>query len=160
MTFRQFIVRRCVAALIACCLFATMLPVAAVTAESGIPAGSGAVITAGAPLAVRTAPGWDAAVAYEIANGAYVTVWDGEQAAPDPPSRTQKTEQPAKPAARESRRHAVLADFFRRTVGRQYRVTGLIKSGKSEPSRDFCAQKQQKRPARGRPPPGNPAVCR
>ena len=56
MTFRQTIVRRCVAALIACCLVATMLPVAAATAESGIPAGSGAVITAGAPLAVRTAP--------------------------------------------------------------------------------------------------------
>src|SRR3954470_16584514 len=82
-TFRQLIVRSCVAALIACCLFTTMLPVAVVTAESGIPAGSGAVITTGAPLAVRTAPGWDAAVAYEIANGAYVTVWDGEQAAPD-----------------------------------------------------------------------------
>src|SRR3954462_12992181 len=68
---------------IAGCLLATMLPSSVVTAESGIPAGSGAVITAGAPLAVRTAPGWDAAVAYEIANGAYVTVWDGEQAAPD-----------------------------------------------------------------------------
>jgi cell wall-associated NlpC family hydrolase len=60
-----------------------MLPVGAVTAESGIPAGSGAVITAGAPLAVRTAPGWDAGVSYEIANGSYVTVWDVEQAAPD-----------------------------------------------------------------------------
>jgi len=60
-----------------------MLPVAAVTAESGIPAGSGAVITAGAPLAVRTAPGWDAQVSYEIANGSYVTVWDSEQVAPD-----------------------------------------------------------------------------
>ena len=60
-----------------------MLPVAAATAESGIPAGSGAVITAGAPLAVRTAPGWDAQVSYEIADGSYVTVWDSEQVAPD-----------------------------------------------------------------------------
>src|SRR5215217_6438244 len=82
-TFRQLIVRRCIPAPIACCLFATMLPVAAVTAESGIPAGSGAVITAGAPLAVRTAPGWDAAVSYEIADGSAVTVWDVAQAAPD-----------------------------------------------------------------------------
>jgi cell wall-associated NlpC family hydrolase len=82
-TFRQSIGCRCLAALIACCVFATMLPVGAVTAESGIPAGSGAVITAGAPLAVRTAPGWDAEVSYEIANGSYVTVWDGEQVAPD-----------------------------------------------------------------------------
>src|SRR3954447_11993382 len=82
-TFRQLIVRSCVAALIACCLFTTMLPVAVVTAESGIPAGSGAVITAGAPLAVRTAPGWDAEVSYDIADGSYVTVWGVEQAAPD-----------------------------------------------------------------------------
>jgi cell wall-associated NlpC family hydrolase len=82
-TFRQSIVRRCFGALIACCLSATLLSVTAVRAESGIPPGSGAVITAGAPLAVRTAPGWDAAVSYEIADGSYVTVWDGEQAAPD-----------------------------------------------------------------------------
>jgi cell wall-associated NlpC family hydrolase len=82
-TFRQTIVRRCFGALIACCLSATLLPVTAVRAESGIPAGSGAVITAGAPLAVRTAPGWDAAVSYEIADGSYVTVWDVEQVAPD-----------------------------------------------------------------------------
>src|SRR5215213_6754161 len=75
--------RKCLFALIACCLLATVAPVAPVSAESGIPAGSGAVITAGAPLAVRTAPGWDAAVAYEIANGSYVTVWGVEQAAPD-----------------------------------------------------------------------------
>jgi cell wall-associated NlpC family hydrolase len=59
------------------------MPVSAVTAEEGIPAGSGAVITAGAPLAVRAAPGWDAAVAYEIADGSAVTVWDVAQAAPD-----------------------------------------------------------------------------
>src|ERR671910_854795 len=82
-TFRQTMVRSCLAALMACCLSATMLPGARVAAESGIPVGSGAVITAGAPLAVRTAPGWDAAVAYEIANGSYVTVWDSEQVAPD-----------------------------------------------------------------------------
>ena len=35
------------------------------------------------PLAVRTAPGWDAEVSYEIADGSYVTVWDVEQVAPD-----------------------------------------------------------------------------
>jgi cell wall-associated NlpC family hydrolase len=83
LTFHRTIVRRCLIALIACCLLATMLPVNAVTAESGIPAGSGAVITAGAPLAVRSAPGWDAPVSYEIADGSYVTVWDSEQVAPD-----------------------------------------------------------------------------
>ena len=60
-----------------------MLPFSAATAEYGIPAGSGAVITAGQPLAVRTAPGWDAEVSYEIADGSYVTVWGVEQAAPD-----------------------------------------------------------------------------
>ena len=83
MTFRRTIVRRRLAALIACCLIATILPFSAVTAEYGIPAGSGAVITAGAPLTVRTAPGWDAEVSYEIADGSYVTVWGAEQAAPD-----------------------------------------------------------------------------
>ncbi len=83
MTLCRTIVRRRLAALIACCLIATMLPVSAVTAEPGIPAGSGAVITAGAPLAVRTAPGWDAEVSYEIADGSFVTVWDVAQAAPD-----------------------------------------------------------------------------
>src|SRR5215213_11503978 len=75
--------RKCLFALIACCLLATVAPVAPVSAESGIPAGSGAVITAGQPLAVRTAPGWDAEVSYEIADGSYVTVWGVEQAAPD-----------------------------------------------------------------------------
>ena len=83
MTFRRTIVRRRLAALIACCLIATILPFSAATAEYGIPAGSGAVITAGAPLAVRTAPGWDAEISYEIADGSYVTVWDVEQVAPD-----------------------------------------------------------------------------
>src|SRR3712207_3389271 len=80
---RQTIGRRRLAAPITFCLIATMLPFSAATAEYGIPAGSGAVITAGAPLAVRSAPGWDAAVSYEIADGSYVTVWGGEQAAPD-----------------------------------------------------------------------------
>ena len=83
MTLYRTIVRRRLAAPIACCLIATMVPVSAVTAEEGIPAGSGAVITAGAPLAVRAAPGWDAAVSYEIADGSAVTVWDVAQAAPD-----------------------------------------------------------------------------
>src|SRR5215217_8143145 len=77
------IVRKRLAAPIACCLIATMLPFSAVTAEYGIPAGSGAVITAGQPLAVRAALGWDAEVSYEIADGSYVTVWDVAQAAPD-----------------------------------------------------------------------------
>jgi cell wall-associated NlpC family hydrolase len=83
LTLYRTIVRRRLAAPIACCLIATLMPVSAVTAEEGIPAGSGAVITAGAPLAVRAAPGWDAAVAYEIADGSAVTVWDVAQAAPD-----------------------------------------------------------------------------
>jgi cell wall-associated NlpC family hydrolase len=83
LTLRRTIVRRRLAALIACCLIATILPYSAATAEYGIPAGSGAVITAGAPLAVRTAPGWDAEVSYDIADGSYVTVWGVEQAAPD-----------------------------------------------------------------------------
>ena len=83
LTRHRPIVRRRLAALIACCLIATIVPFSAATAEPGIPAGSGAVITAGAPLAVRTAPGWDAAVSYEIADGSSVTVWGVEQAAPD-----------------------------------------------------------------------------
>jgi cell wall-associated NlpC family hydrolase len=83
LTLRRTSVRRRLAALIACCLIATILPFSAATAEYGIPAGSGGVITAGAPLAVRTVPGWDAEVSYEIADGSYVTVWGVEQAAPD-----------------------------------------------------------------------------
>jgi cell wall-associated NlpC family hydrolase len=86
-TSRQTIVRGRLAAPIACCLIgcllAPLLPGSAATAESGISAGSEAVITAGAPLAVRSAPGWDAAVSYEIADGSFVTVWDSEQVAPD-----------------------------------------------------------------------------
>ena len=83
LSLRKPIVRCGLAALITCCLLATMLPVEPAAAEEWIPAGSSAVITAGAPLAVRAAPGWDAAVAYEIADGSFVTVWDGAQAAPD-----------------------------------------------------------------------------
>jgi cell wall-associated NlpC family hydrolase len=83
LTLRRTIVRRRLAAPIACCLIATILPFSAVTAEYGIPAGSGAVITAGQPLTVRAAPGWDAEVSYEIADGSYVTVWDVAQAASD-----------------------------------------------------------------------------
>jgi cell wall-associated NlpC family hydrolase len=86
-TSRRTIVRGRLAAPIACCLIgcllAPLLPGSAATAESGISAGSEAVITAGAPLAVRSAPGWDAAVSYEIADGSFVTVWDSEQVAPD-----------------------------------------------------------------------------
>jgi cell wall-associated NlpC family hydrolase len=83
LTSPRSIVRGRLAALIACTLITTsILPISAL-AEYGIPAGSGAVITAGQPLAVRTAPGWDAAVSYEIADGSYVTVWDAAQTAPD-----------------------------------------------------------------------------
>ena len=82
LTIRTQIVRGRLAALIACSLIATVLPHSAY-AEDGIPAGSGAVVTAGQPLLVRVTPGWDAQVAYEIANGSSVTVWDGAQAAPD-----------------------------------------------------------------------------
>jgi hypothetical protein len=74
--------RKRLAALLACSLVAIIVPLSA-TAEYGIPAGSGATITAGQPLLVRVAPGWDAEVSYEIADGSYVTVWGGEQAAPD-----------------------------------------------------------------------------
>ena len=63
-------------------LIVTMVPVSTV-AEEGIPAGGGAVVTAGQPVLVRVSPGWDAAVSYQIADGSPVTVWDGPQAAPD-----------------------------------------------------------------------------
>jgi cell wall-associated NlpC family hydrolase len=83
LTVRRPIVRKRLAALIASSLIATTVPFSAATAEYGIPAGSGAVITAGQPLAVRATPGWDAEVSYEIADGSYVTVWGTEQAAAD-----------------------------------------------------------------------------
>jgi cell wall-associated NlpC family hydrolase len=75
-------VRRRLAALVACSLTATLLPFSAL-AESGIPAGSGAVITAGQPILVRVAPGWDAAVSYQIADGSSVTIGGAAQAASD-----------------------------------------------------------------------------
>jgi len=61
LTLRTTIVRARSAALIACLLVAIVVPLSAV-AEQGIPAGSGAVITGGAPLLVRATPGWDAEV--------------------------------------------------------------------------------------------------
>ncbi len=82
MTFRTPIVRSRLAALIACTLIATIVPLSAV-AEQGIAPGSGAIVTAGQPLMVRATPGWDAEISYEIANGSYVTVWDVAQTAPD-----------------------------------------------------------------------------
>ena len=82
MTSRTPIVRARRAALIACSLIVTIVPISAV-AEPGIAPGSGAVVTAGGPLLVRAAPGWDAEVSYEIADGSSVTVWDVAQTAPD-----------------------------------------------------------------------------
>jgi cell wall-associated NlpC family hydrolase len=82
LSIRTSIVRRCSLAAVACSLIATLLSLSAL-AEAGIPAGSGAVVTAGQPILVRVAPGWDAAVSYQIADGSSVTVWDSAQAAPD-----------------------------------------------------------------------------
>jgi cell wall-associated NlpC family hydrolase len=82
LTVRRPIGRSRLAALLACSLVATIVPISA-TAEYGIPAGSGAVITAGQPLLVRVTPGWDAEISYEIADGSSVTVWDVAQTAPD-----------------------------------------------------------------------------
>jgi cell wall-associated NlpC family hydrolase len=85
LTLRTSIVRHRLAALIACTLTTTILPLSVFTAnaEYGIPAGSGAVVTAGQPLVVRVMPGWDAEVSYEIADGSYVTVWGEAQTAAD-----------------------------------------------------------------------------
>jgi cell wall-associated NlpC family hydrolase len=82
LTSRTPIVRSRLAALIACSLIVTIVPISAV-AEQGIAPGSGGVVTAGQPLLVRATPGWDAEVSYEIADGSYVTVWDVAQTAPD-----------------------------------------------------------------------------
>lgn len=82
MTIRMTMGRGHVAALLACSLFTSVLPISAF-AEYGIPAGSGAIVTTGAPLTVRVAPGWDTEVSYEIADGSYVTVWAEAQTAPD-----------------------------------------------------------------------------
>jgi cell wall-associated NlpC family hydrolase len=83
LTIRTSIARRCrLTAVLACSFIATVLPLSAL-AEEGIPVGSGAVVTAGQPLLVRIAPGWDAEVSYQIEDGSPVTVWDAPQAAPD-----------------------------------------------------------------------------
>ena len=74
--------RKRLAAPLVFALIATMLPLSA-TAEYGIAPGSAALVTAGQPLLVRVAPGWDAEVSYEVADGSYVTVWDVAQTAPD-----------------------------------------------------------------------------
>ena len=63
-------------------MIVTMLPLPA-AAEYGIQPGSGAVVTAGQPLTVRSAPGWDAPVSYDIADGSWVTVGGEALAAPD-----------------------------------------------------------------------------
>ncbi|MFT4038941.1 MAG: NlpC/P60 family protein [Thermomicrobiales bacterium] len=59
-----------------------MLPLPA-AAEYGIPAGTGAVVTAGQPLSVHSAPGWDSPVSYDVADGSWVTVGGDAIAAPD-----------------------------------------------------------------------------
>jgi cell wall-associated NlpC family hydrolase len=74
--------RQRLTALAACSMIVTMLPLPA-AAEYGIQPGSGAVVTAGQPLTVRMAPGWDAAVSYDIADGSWVTVGGDAVAAPD-----------------------------------------------------------------------------
>jgi cell wall-associated NlpC family hydrolase len=74
--------RQRLTALAACSMIVTMLPLPA-AAEYGIQPGSGAVVTAGQPLMVLSAPGWDAPVSYEIADGSWVTVGGDALAAPD-----------------------------------------------------------------------------
>lgn len=63
-------------------MIVTMLPLPA-AAEYGIQPGSGAVVTAGQPLLVRSAPGWDAPISYEVADGSWVTVAGDALAGPD-----------------------------------------------------------------------------
>ena len=82
MLLRTIPMRQRLTALAACSLIVTMLPLPA-AAEYGIQPGSGAVVTAGQPLTVRTAPGWDAPVSYDIADGSWVTVGGEALAAPD-----------------------------------------------------------------------------
>jgi hypothetical protein len=74
LTFGMPNVRRRYVALAACSLIATVLPLSAM-AEYGIPAGSGAVVTAGQPILVRVSPGWDAQVSYEILMGRTLPFW-------------------------------------------------------------------------------------
>ena len=82
MLLRTIPMRQRLTALAACSMIVTMLPLPA-AAEYGIQPGSGAVVTAGQPLTVRTAPGWDAPVSYDIADGSWVTVGGEALAAPD-----------------------------------------------------------------------------
>jgi cell wall-associated NlpC family hydrolase len=79
---RTIPMRQRLTALAACSMIVTLLPLPA-AAEYGIQPGSGAVVTAGQPLTVRTAPGWDAPVSYDIADGSWVTVGGEALAAPD-----------------------------------------------------------------------------
>ena len=82
MLLRTIPMRQRLTALAACSMIVTMLPLPA-AAEYGIQPGSGAVVTAGQPLMVLSAPGWDAPVSYEIADGSWVTVGGDAIAAPD-----------------------------------------------------------------------------
>ena len=82
MLLRTIPMRQRLTALAACSMIVTMLPLPA-AAEYGIQPGSGAVVTAGQPLTVRTAPGWDAPVSFDIADGSWVTVGGEALAAPD-----------------------------------------------------------------------------
>lgn len=82
MLLRTIPMRQRLRALAACSMIVTMLPLPA-AAEYGIQPGSGAVVTAGQPLMVHSAPGWDAPVSYEIADGSWVTVGGDAIAAPD-----------------------------------------------------------------------------
>lgn len=52
-------------------------------ADYGLAPGTPAVNVAGQPVLVRATPGWDAAVSYELAADAGVTVWDVAQPAAD-----------------------------------------------------------------------------
>ena len=79
---RTIPMRQCLTALAACSMIVTMLPLTA-AAEYGIQPGSGAVVTAGQPLTVRSTPGWDAPVSFDIADGSWVTVAGDPVAAPD-----------------------------------------------------------------------------
>jgi len=82
LVLRTRAMRQRLTALAACSMIVTMLPLPA-AAEYGIQPGSGAVVTAGQPLMVLSAPGWDAPVSYEIADGSWVTVGGEALAAPD-----------------------------------------------------------------------------
>ncbi len=74
--------RRCLTVLVVLVVLAS-LSVNAARADDGLAAGTSAVNVAGQPVLVRATPGWDAAVSYELAAGAGVTVWDVAQPAAD-----------------------------------------------------------------------------